>query len=77
MMLMVLSLAVSCVTHFHLAELPTGLKTVTVLSFELCPTFLLTFSLLLWCPIRFVAISRVLRLLKWHCVSFAISHSSD
>ena len=47
MMLMVLSLAVSCVTHFHLAELPTGLKTVTVLSFELCPTFLLTFSTLI------------------------------
>lgn len=32
---MVLSLAVFRGTHFHLAELPTGLKTVTLLSFQL------------------------------------------
>lgn len=51
--------------------LPTGLKTVTLLSFQLCPTFLLTFSLLFWCPIWFLAISRVLPLLMWHFVSFA------
>lgn len=52
---MVLSLAVFQGTHFHLAELPTGLKTITLLSFQLCPTFLLIFSLLFWCPIWFLA----------------------